>query len=368
MKQIQKTAAITERLRAAVGEDADIGSLTVYEAIALNTLPLRKSHPLYKGTVADRSLLLEMADSVRAESLPLQIMHDTDPLPIGRIFDGQVVGDELRVLFFVNAGENDVISKLENGTVDQVSVSVLSKQLLNSKSGFDYFGPDSTIDNIWSGTDPDGNTLGENGVFGIMKGLEQWFEMSLVGKGGAQNARIVSASASSFAPAYQRLAASGVDPRGLVLTATTKIETDMTPKEFVEQLTLSANNLATANAKVTSLEATITEREASIANLTTEVETLRTQVAELPAAQEKAAKLDGALEALRGVATKILTAAGKVDVEVPTEIDAIKQLIEETSAALAAKLIAGGKAKDVTEGVQPQPVLASSAFQSSRRH
>lgn len=370
MKQIEKTQRIRDLLTASAG-DVDVDALRVYEAIAFNTLPIRKEHPLYKGARADRAFLLEMAAELRRESRPVQIQHDKEPLPIGRVFHGEVkdtgVDSELRVLFFLDPTANAEATKIEAGTVDQVSVSILAKQLLNSKSGFDYFGPDASYENIWSGTDPDGNQLGKAGVYGQLRGLANFWEMSLVGQGGAQNARIVTRDKSHFGESFERLAASGMDPNSLVLNATsTPKETKMDLSTLVADLTSKTadltnaqRDLTAAQAQVTALEATVTTHEATIADLTSQLETANAaDVAGISAAR------DAAVAALSDVAKGVLTKVGKLDVQIPTDVAELSALIEEHSGALVIK--AGGTAKDTVTDLSTAPTPRASAFRVNR--
>jgi hypothetical protein len=369
MKQIAKTQAIKDLLTASAG-DVDVDALRVYEAIAFNTLPIRKEHPLYKGARADRAFLLEMAGELKRESRPVQIMHNTSPLPIGRVFHGEVVDtgvdSELRVLFFLDPTANDQATKIEAGSVDQVSVSVLAKQMLNSKSGFDYFGPDSSSDNIWSGTDNDGNQVGKNGVYARMVGLDKFFEMSLVGQGGAQNARIVSRDRSHFGQSLEQLAASGMDPNSLVLLATASKEDSMDLATLVANLTTTTADLTNAKrdltdvtGKVTTLEATITERDATIADL-------NTQLAAANAVDTAAltTERDAAVAALSAVAQGVLTKVGKLNAELPKTVTELSALIDEHSAALVIK--AGGNASDKPADLVSQPSRTAAAFRSAR--
>lgn len=361
MKQVVKTQDIIDRLRAAVGADVNLDNLAVYEAIALNTLPLRKRHPLYNKSVADRGMLMEMAASLSQESLPLQIMHDTEPLPIGRVFHGSVVDNgsnsELRTLFFVDQStEPESVKKIDNGTVDQVSVSILPKHIYNSVSGFDYMGPDATFENIFTGTDPEGNTLGENGVYGKMVGLDQWFEMSLVGKGGAQNARIVPRDQQHFGSSYQKLAASGLDPNIFILAASTR-NNSMDLNELVLKLTNTSVELAQKVSELSAKDAQLAAKDTKIADLETKLadaskpdETVAAELATTKTALEtKTTEATAALTALKGVVQKVLTAAGKLDVQVPETVPELEALLAETTTSLAAVLAAGGKSKDAVE-------------------
>ncbi len=383
MKQITKTPDITEALQASVGPDVNVDNLAVYEAIAFNNRPVRKNHPLFKGAIADRSLLLEMAAALSIESRPLQVQHSDESLPSGRAFHGKVIDNgsesELRVLFFVDKNEVPLMAKIDSGTVDQVSVSILPKKMLNSVSGFDYLGDKATADNIWTGTDDKGNTIGKNGVYAKMVGLDKWFELSLVGMGGAENARIVSNRESYFGSSYQKLAASGVDPNYFLLEASTENNL-MDPKEFIEKIsTLSAANatftadIATLTASNTALKAQVVDLEAKVAAAATPDAALTTAQADLAARTTEVADLTAAnataIAALQSVAKSILTASGKMDAQVPATIAELDALIKESSATLAAALANGGKSKDAIDDIDKDAApLNLSAFRRPGRN
>lgn len=383
MKQIQKTPEITAALRQSVGKDVNLDELAVYEAIALNNRPIRKQHPLFNGAIADRSLLLEMAGALSQESRPVQIQHMDGELPYGRAFHGKVIDKgaetELRVLFFVNSKEEKIINKLDSGTVDQVSVSILPKHIYNSVSGFDYLGANAKADNIWTGDDGDGNILGKNGVYGRMVGMDKWLELSLVGMGGADGARIVSRDQSYFGSSYEKLAASGVDPSVFLLEASTENE-DMDLKELVDKLTSTTADLTNRTNDVTSLTAQLSAATAERDALKLQLEAAAKPSEALTAAQTELTTTktaldasnkdrDDAVAALSVVAKTLLTAAGKVDAELPKTVAELSKLIDETKTSLAATLVAGGKAEDaVDDKDKKKPVLPlSDAYRSPRR-
>src|SRR6476660_7440792 len=136
MKQVEKTPDVEAKLKNAIGEGVDTSTLAVFEAISLNSFPIRKKHPLYNGSIAPTPFLQEMAAALNAESLPIYLMHDSGaPTPFGRAFYAEVVDNmgvsELRTLFWVDKSAHpDIVEKVDNGTVDQVSVSVLPKSLV----------------------------------------------------------------------------------------------------------------------------------------------------------------------------------------------------------------------------------------------
>lgn len=378
MKQITKTDSIRDRLRRSLGATADVEGLRVYEAIALNTLPLRKTHPLYNGARAERSLLLEMAAALEAESLPIQIQHDTSPLPVGRVFHGEVVErgaeSELRVLFFLDPTAKAEGDKIDAGTVDQVSVSILPKQIICSASGFDFLSDKATFEQRWLATDPDGNTLGKKGVYGKLVGLDKWMELSLVGMGGARNARIVNREQSHFGASFDRLAASGMNPSVFVLDASIGSE-DMDLPALIASLTEKGVELHTKNAEVATLTA-------SLATVTAERDQLKLSAAApseaLTAAQTQVAELttdrdtlkasnDAALAALKEVATRVLTASGKQDQTLPETAAELTAIINDTSTGLVAALAAGGRAKDPITDVKAKAHTGLGGFRTPRR-
>lgn len=373
MKQITKTPEITALLKQSVGSSVNTDNLAVYEAIALNNRPIRKNHPLFKGAIADRSLLLEMAAALSIESRPMHVQHESDTVPAGRAFHGAVVDrgneTELRVLFFLDKSEDKLMEKIDAGTFDQVSVSVIPKKLLNSKSGFDYLGAEAKPENIWTGADNDGNTIGKNGVHARMVGLGSWHELSLVGMGGAENARIVSHDESYFGSSYQKLAASGVDPSVFLLEASTENETMDLSVMTTQLVELSGKN-ATLTADIATLTATNTAQATEITELKAKLEAagkpdaaLTQAQADLTAKTEEVTTLTAdvaaATTALQNVAKAVLAATGKMDTDVTKlSVAELTALIDETKVKLSAALIVDGKTQDSTNDAdnQVQPV------------
>ncbi|MDH7796423.1 MULTISPECIES: hypothetical protein [unclassified Beijerinckia] len=326
MKQIPITDAIRTQLIAAVGDDdIEVNNLAVYEATALNTKPIRKNHPLYKGAHHSTQFLHEMSNQLALESLPLHIMHNTytGELPLGRVFHSEVLnGDELRVLFWVDKTNEDVVKLIDNSTVDQVSVSVLPKAATCNMCGFDFLGSEATLDHFYSGTDPKGHVMGENGAHVNLHNLDQWFEMSLVNRGGATGARIANRKSSHFSEA--RLAASG--PAALLATlnlSESDLETPgMDMEKFLEGLTKTTADLALAQASNTSKDGEITVLKAKV----TELEAKLSDAAKGEDFKKTAESL---VAALTSAVKKALTLTGDATTQIPTEVPALITLAAE---------------------------------------
>lgn len=380
MKQLPKTAEIIARLNKAAGPGVSTDNLVVYEAVALNTRPLRKRNQLYKDAIVSRGMLLEMAASLERESVPIQIMHDGNVLPLGRAFhakvvdDEQVGGSELRALFSVDKTNQDVIDKIEAGSVDQVSVSVLSKTLKCSGCGFNFFGSNVSLDRVFSGTCDKGHVLGKDGVHANLDGLDQWFELSLVGQGGAQNARIVDRSQSRFtADNPLRLAASGRDLDDFILTASAETPDDkMDLTALTAALQTQTSTAALATAEVTRLTAANAAHETEIARLTGLVaaagEAATTIAARDNTITAQAADLAASDTALRDVLTKVLVASGNVNPTLPADRAGVITAITEAGPKLAAALALAGKSAGAEDDATKTPInLGLGAFRAAPR-
>lgn len=377
MKQIEKTPEILRLMQKSVGEGVSLDDLVVFEASAYNTLPIRQKGSLYEGAVSRRNFLVEMQQALEAESIPLLLVHNKDDLPHGRVFSGRVIDypsySELRVLFFMGK-EHPAVNDIERGILDQVSVSVLPQKLSCSTCGFDYLGEEADFYNLFDRVCENGHYIGKDGVHLVLSGLSAFSEMSLVARGGAQKARIRSRDESVFGETGRRLAASGINPNALVLTATSSkgnvMELDLSAhiKEMAEvktelamvkrDLEASTASLADATKVKEDLEAKLADLEAKLAEDKTE--TLEGQIAELTDKNAAAEAL------LAEVAKKITAISGQAGVEVPAEPAKLAEFISEKVDAFSAILIEQGRS--VPADSQTKVVeIQSTAFKAARR-
>jgi hypothetical protein len=372
MKQVVKTYAIIERLKVAFGADVDVADMAVFETIALNNLPIRKKHPLYEGAVAQDSLLRELTARINAESVSLQLMHNTSELPSGRVFDARMNGQEVRALFGVSTKtQPTLVSDLDQGVIDQVSVNVLPKQILCSDCGWDYLGADATFDNIYLGTCLNDHKLGEAGVHAALHGLDLLAEISLVNTGGAQNARIQSRDKQIYAePAFQRLAANGHSPAMLVADLTASIPQE--DKTTMTDLTALTASLTDEKAKVITLTASLSTAELANATLTTAA--VAAAVALTAANDELAALKANPPEAAPAVLAFVtdlcrrsLVATGEQNPVIPATIAEMITKTQEAQGKLSALIPAGGAALAAeTDVADAKGAFASGAYSTAR--
>lgn len=373
-----KSVVITPRIQALIaqnngGESVDLNSIAVFEASVLNTRSLSKPGSIFDKGQVSVDTLNQMATYLNSGGfIPLQTLHPNgDELPIGRFFHGQVMpstlGDgssELVTLFYIPKSDANY-EKLDQGIIDEVSVGLVSKQMLCSACSWDYQGDDATFDNFYDRTCANGHVLGADGTHLKLNGLDRWTETSLVSKGAANNAKILGRAKQRLGQEqYDRLAASGVAPEQKMLIATTtdKPRSPNMDKELIakieEAATLKANavhhaaELTSKDAEITALKASVTAKDAEIASLKAGTEL-----------SEATAKLSAAEAQVVELTTEKDTAAAKL-----AEVEAKLATAEAQVATLQAGAGNGGRAEGAAAGTEGKELTASnSAFKAAPR-
>lgn len=354
MKRLALTPELTQRIKGAVGEDVDPSGFAVFEAIAVNTHPL----PGKDGTIFEKARLSsltirQMADSINGGNhLPLIANHDSEDIPKGRVFYAEphvdASGeDELRVLFYLDSTEADTATKLDQGSLDEVSVSFLASQIMCSECDFDYRGPDASFTNLYERTCENGHQIGQDGVHARLVGLAVFTELSLVSRGAAKSAKILGRSQSKLAAPLQQLAARGFEVDRLFLQAS-KGEEDVDTTALMTQLTDAKADLKVSVAEVTTLKAAnetlevqVTELQGQVSTLTADLETAKAEnkAEELETANTELSEAKAVLGAMY---VKLATAAGETDITAPESIAELKAGVESYQSKLTAILPVGG--------------------------
>lgn len=370
MKQIPITPELSALIKERVDPDIDTSGLAIFEAIALNTKPLTgKNGTIFEKAVIAPVTLRQMADSIRnGNHLPLISDHQLMGEPKGRVFDADLFygegGDlQLRALFYLDPTEQDLITKLNAGSLDEVSVSFLPTQFLCSDCLWDYLGPEASWENMMSRTCANGHTIGEDGVHANLVGLSEFIELSLVARGAADNAKIVGRSQSKLQPAmFARLQARGFDTESLIVRASKgEHEVSFDTNALITQLTESQASVidltrrhAAAEAQVTSLTAERDTAVARVAELETELSTAKQG--------SRADEAEAALAFLKDVRAK-LAAAHKNEAQAPETVAELIADIKTMTSDLTAILPTGGVSVELngSDG-EPKRTFVPSAF------
>jgi len=375
-KKLEITPKIAELIRTASDDAVDPNSVSVYEAIAINSLPLSKKN-LFQGAVCTGSTLREGAKWVSERPLtnhvPMHTNHEQgEEMPVGKVFYGEVVSpngvEELRTLFWLPNTEKVLIDKLEGGAIEEVSIGMRFKHINCSNCGWDFLGADSDpYENIYERTCKNGHVIGTDGVHAMLNGLDQWLETSLVSLGAARGAKIVSRTKSLLgAEAYNALQASGKDPvlTTLYATATHPEHDDMDLTQLVDQLTTVKASVQAKDGEIATLKLTADK----VTSLQEQVSTLTAQLNEAKTGDVVAlrAERDGAFEFIRSEAARLAVAVGATPPAPNTNLADLTASITESRKKLADKFPTGGRAEPITDGEKKPEAALASSFKTAR--
>lgn len=375
VKQLPMTSELSALIKSRVGEDVETASLAVFETIALNTLPLPgKNGTIFEQAVTMPLTLKEMVDSINSgKHIPLIADHEMWGAPKGRAFHAGLDYEDnalsLRMLFYLDPSEDKLITKLNAGSLDEVSVAFLSREFNCSECGWNYFSFGSN-ENIWERTCGNGHKIGQNGVHAEMVGLAQFLELSLVARGAADTPKIVGKSEAKLAPeSALRLAAHGfTDPNALVVQASrgketmdlTALTTQLTSAstkvgELTAQLSAVTGERDNLTAQLSTAMTTIGERDTTIAALTSERDTA------LAANDGAGTERTEAMAFLGEQLDNLCVALGEDKLEGdkrPTTVAAFRTEIEARTGKLTALLPTGGRGK-APNGNEPTAKLTA---------
>jgi len=382
-KRLEMTDEIQARIHAAAGSEIDVTKVAVFETIAANTRPLNKRGSIFHKGVIDASLLAEMAGIPAKGGVPLHNMHlQGMEHPVGKTFYAGITQDdmgqpELRAQFYLPLTEVDLISKLDTGVIDEVSVGVRPKQILCSACSFDYASDKATMMNFFDQVCENEHTIGKDGVHVQLKGLDRWMELSLVSAGAADKPKIVGRTKALLgADDYQKLAATGKVPDATTLFATVKDEAMSVPdfNKLVTDLTASATqvatltvNLASETAKVADLTAKLTAADAKIVELTAANTGPAKQVLDLTAANTVlTAEVDETKVFLTDQLKAASVALGKPleDKDIPTDVKGLVAALKATTDSVHKLIPINGVSGTVDSAKQDEARF--SAFKTSK--
>lgn len=373
-KDITLTQELAEKFHQKFGEDVDVNNFYIIKVRAISTEPVHQN-TIFDGAVLTASSIDEMKDIVNYtdENIGVLTMHDSSELNVGRVFHSEVVDEGgVTALYAYLAilktdDTKDLIAKIDNNVLDEVSVSFTPKHAVCSKCDFDYMGQDADIMNWLTQTCPEGHTIGEDGCHLNLSGIEHFSEISIVNRGAATNAKILQEKRSTHysEEELRKLAASANKADLYVATFRNKLEKKMTVEKTKEVLLdekiaeLEAENaklkqtldlaekvkaleaeLEAANAKIAELTEELTKveeaKETAIAEKSAEIEGLQSEKA------EQETKLSGAMDFIKAEVHKVLVASGEANLSIPEDLDGIANLLAERQQMLASLIPVGG--------------------------
>lgn len=306
-KRIEVTTAIKEAIIASVGSEIDFDNIAVFETVAVTSRPINKPGSIFQDAVIPRATLEQAAAQLNTGTfVPLHTLHMQGyELPVGRLFKGTVGTsqdgfDELHALFYVDPTEKELASKIENGTIEEVSVGLRPEKLVCSGCDFDY-GLQSSEDNLWTRTCDNGHVLGMGGYHLKLEGVKKFMETSLVSKGASDGAKILNQRKRLLASQFADLAASCNNPEHTTLFASPTLGEEIDMKEIEE---LQAG-LAALTAKVGEQATQLTAAQATITAQTEELTALKASAESTKALAEKSDALIALADGAEALTAKI---------------------------------------------------------------
>lgn len=389
-----KRVVLTDKMRQEViarcGTDVDLNKIVFYQARGISTEPIHQG-TLYNEGILERQALVDMLNLINdpLNTVTLQIMHDQEVLPTGRVFYAELVDEQntghsaLYSLFGISTNHPEIISDVDNGIIDEVSYSFMPKKILCNKCNKDFLDDDVSFIDYLTGTCPEcGAVMGKDDAHVIIPGVESVRELSLVTRGAARHAKILDsmyqmAMSDKNSPVIT-LTKKGVKEDLSVINLCSTIynkEVDMNPEELkaavlaaTEPLSNEVKNmkdsLASLGEEKTALEAAKEEAENAKAALEEEKASLSEEKARLEAELAESKK---EIERLKGVEAsfdeeikKVLVAAGLSD-SIPEDIEGKKEIMQKAHLSLI-NIPVGGISAGADKGINKNESVDLSVF------
>ena len=350
-KRVELTDTVRKYIQDKCGTSVDFNQIAVYQARGISTEQISQNTLYDKGNLT-RNALADMEALINdpLNNVSIQAMHDVSELPQGKVFHAELVDENnatsaLYTLFGVSTEHPDIINKIDNGIIDEVSFGFRPKQILCSECGKDFLDKDVSFIDIMEGHCPEcGAYMGEDGAHVVVPGIEKVSELSLVNRGAAKHAKILD---SVYQMAMSEDSTVTLTKEGMkddllklnLCSTISKEEVDMTPEEITAAVEAAMSAHKEEQDKLQSTIASLGEEKAALEEAKNLAETEKAALAQekvdletaLAEAKKKAEEIQSAFDA---EIQKVLVAAGLSDA-VPAELGDKLELLKKAHLTLA---------------------------------
>lgn len=352
VKRVELTDTVRKYIQDKCGTGVDFNQLAVYQCRGISTEPISQDTLYDKGTLT-REALSDMEQLINdpLNNVSIQAMHVTSELPQGKVFHAEVVDENnatsaLYTLFGVSTEHPDIINKVDNGIIDEVSFGFRPKAILCSECGKNFMDEDVTFMDIIEGHCPEcGAYMGKDGAHVKVPGIEKVSELSLVNRGAARHAKILDSvyqMAMSEDTSSVTLTKEGMKNDLLTLnlcSTISKEEVDMTPEEITAAIEAAMSAQKDEQNALQSTIASLGEEKKALEEAKQALENEKAALAQekadletaLEEAKNKAEEIKGAFDA---EIQKVLVAAGLSET-VPAELEEKLELLKKAHLTLA---------------------------------
>ena len=380
-----KRLEITESLRRAliakgmISEGESPSGMSFYQFRTLSTETI-KQNSVYNYAKVTPATLEEIARLINEDkrNTPIQTMHDTRVLPVGRAVQASTHEDEFGVrALYVNGGVSEehpeLVNKVDTGIIDEVSINFMGKHLYCSACNKDVLDHPSGPVALMFGFCPHcEGTLGTEECNLTIDGVKSLHEISLVGQGAAKNPKILDKAK------HLSLAANAQELKVGLSNLSTELQTiclgykqekedpkmEKTLEELVAQFKILADKIGVLEAKFSTEVSPETPKEDP--KTETPKEEPKTEAPEAapkteapeaapkteapeaaPVVDTEKEEMKASLSKLKSFAieevNKVLVAAGKTKLSTETStVEDMKKALSDSSLTLAASIPAGG--------------------------
>ena len=364
------TDYLVQRFSAKMGDSASIDNFAIYKVKAISTERLSKPYSLYDNAECTPSTVFSLSNIVANTDTNVGVVynHDTMMLNVGRAFHAEFSQEEngkavaYVYLAIMKTSETvDLIKKIDNSVLDEVSVNFKATHIKCSECGWDYNGEDADESNWWEMTCANGHKVGIDGCHVVLDGVDLFFEISIVNQGAAKNPKILNSYTKENMvknEGYQ-MAASNKPSYMYVTRLNTRLENTMEElenKEPAKEETVPAEPAKEETVPAEPAPQVDEEKEELKAALA-RVEAEKNELAEkLKVADDEKTQV---LSAYRSEVKKVMVALNKTEIEIPESLDGISKLLEDSKATLLSAIPVGGVSQEVKPKTKDHEVIVN---------
>jgi gas vesicle protein len=359
-KRVELTDSLISSIREKMGEDVSPSEFAIYQTRSVSTEVL-DAGGIYRYARISAATIDELAELANEpeRSFPLQIMHNRENLPVGRVLQGRSVEETfgLKALYTnvaIPTSKSEIVRDMDLGVINEVSISFLGKKLICSACHKDVRESDNEVALMFGFCPHCEVQLGTEDAYLSIEGVESLIELSLVDKGAAKNPKILdkgkhlalAASSKEVRKVMKNLVAEEVLPLTLQSPLIEK-DNDMSKKELetiIAELKAENEELKLQLSEVKEEEKEEVQEKASEIKEEEKEEASEVKEEVNPEIEELKASLKVITDFALNEVNKALVAASKPALPTTASAEDMQKALKDAAITLSASIPVGGVA------------------------